>query len=180
MSRNVRVVILCEDQQHEVFLRRFFKNMGWTLRDLRRVPSPPGQGSAEQFVRERFPLELKGLRSKGGEQVYLVVMVDGDARGIAARRDSLNAACEQQGIPPPRDTDRVLICVPTWNIEAWLAYLGGEAVDETKSNYPRLDRSRDCESLVNELAEMCRNGILREPAPQSLEDSCVSYRRVFG
>ncbi len=119
------------------------------------------------------------MRSRGGEQVYLVVMVDGDAGGVMARKDSFNVACEEQGILPLRDTDRVLICVPTRNIETWLAYLGGEAVDE-KYNYPRLDKPRDCDTLVKELAEMCWNGILREPAPRSLEDSCIGYRRLFG
>lgn len=180
MSRNVRIVILCEDQQHEVFLRRFFKNMGWTLRDLRLESSPSGRGSAEQFARERFPLELKDLRARGGEQVYLVVMVDGDAEGVGARKNSLNEACKKQGVPPPRDTDRVLVCVPTWNIETWLAYLGGEAVDETKNDYPRLDRPRDCVPLVNNLVEMCRQKNLREPVPTSLKDTCAGYRRVFG
>lgn len=180
MSRSVRIVILCEDQQHEAFLRRFFRKMGWTLRHLRVEASPPGQGSAEQFVHNRFPVELKGLRAMAGEQVGLIVMVDGDAEGVAARKNSLNEACEKHAVPPPRDTDRVLVCVPTWNIETWLAYLGGEAVDETKNDYPRLDRPRDCVPLVNNLVEMCRQKTLREPAPTSLEDTCTGYRRVFG
>lgn len=180
MNRSVRIVIVCEDQQHEAFLRRSFKKMGWTLRHLRPEVSPPGQGSAEQFVHDRFPVELKALRARAGERVYLVVMVDGDAEGVAARKDSLNAACEKQGVHPPRATDRVLVCVPTWNIETWLAYLGGEAVDEAKNDYPRLDRPKDCVPLVNSFVEMCRQKNLREPAPPSLKEACLGYWRVFG
>lgn len=179
MSRNVRLILLCEDQQHEVFVRRFLKKDGWTLRDLRPVVSPPGQGSAEQFVRKEFPRWLRRLRARRGEHVYLVVMVDGDADGVAARKDSLSAACAEQGVPPPQDADKVLICVPTWNIETWLAYLSGEAVDETRKNYDRLPRPSECVPPVNNLAEMCRGGTLREPAPASLEDTCAGYRRVF-
>jgi hypothetical protein len=179
LSRYVRIVILCEDKQHEGFLRRFIKKTSQTRNPPRVILSPAGRGSAEQFVRERFPKELKDLRSRGDEQIFLVVMVDGDADGVVARKDSFNAACKKQGVPPLRDSDRVLVCVPTWNIETWLAYLGGEAVDETKNDYPRLNRVKDRMPMVNELVEMCRQRTLREPAPASLEDTCSGYRRVF-
>lgn len=180
MSRNVRVVLLCEDKQHEVFVRRFLKADGWIVRNLTPVVSPAGRGSAEQFVRERFPRELKELRSRGGERVYLVVMVDGDASGVSARRLSLRKACIEQGVAPPQDSDNVLICVPTWNIETWLAYLGGDSVDESRKDYPRLTREGDCMPMVNTLVGMCRKRTLRKPIPASLEDACTCYRTVFG
>lgn len=179
MSRKVRVVLLCEDQQHEVFVRRFLKADGWILRDLRPMVSPSGRGAAEQFVRERFPKELRELRSRGGERVYLIVMVDGDADGVRARKASLSKACAEQGVPPPRDSDNVLICVPTRNIETWLAYLAGDQVDESRKDYPRLTKPSDCVPLVNGLADMCRERILRGQPPASLEDTCTYYRRVF-
>ena len=171
--------MLCEDKQHEVFVRRFLRKDGWELRDLTPVVSPAGRGSAEQFVRHRFPQELQELRSKRGEQVYLVVMVDGDTSGVAKRKASLGAACKEQGVAPPGDADNVLICVPTWEIETWLAYLGGETIDETKKLYRKLPKQSECQPMVNHLVEMCRDRALREPAPASLKDACTSYRRVF-
>ena len=141
--------------------------------------SPSGRGSAEQFVRERFPAELHTVRTKRGEQAYLVVMVDGDKGRVAARKASFNAACTEQGIAPPGDTDSVLVCVPTWNIETWLTYLKGDPVDETNKNYPRLPKTSECAPSVSALVEMCRQRTLRVPAPASLEDTCTSYRRVF-
>lgn len=179
MSRNVRIVLLCEDQQHEVFVRRFLKKGPWTVRDLRVERAPSGRGSAEYFVRDRFPDELQSVRSKGGEQAYVIVMVDGDAYGVGKRKASLGAACEEQGVAPPGNLDHVLICVPTWNIETWLAYLRGEAVDETNKGYPRLARARDCAPLVNKLVAMCNERTLREPAPTSLVETCVDHQRVF-
>ena len=154
MSRSVRIVLLCEDRQHESFVTRFLREAGWERRNFRIVRAPSGKGSAEQYVRERFPAELQAVRAKRGEQAYLFVMVDGDAHGAAGRMESLVAICEQHRIIPPNDADQVLVCVPTWNIETWLAYLRGETVDETRSGYPRLDRPRDCGPLVKELAKM--------------------------
>lgn len=179
MSKGVRVVLLCEDKQHEVFLRRFIRKDGWTVRDLTVKLSPAGRGSAEQYIRSRFPGELKKLRSKRGERVYLIVMIDGDAGGVAKRKASIEEACLEQGIKPPDATDNVLICVPTWNIETWLAYLDGETADETRKDYKRLPRQRECIPMVNTLVDMCRHETLRPPAPQSLQDACHSYRSVF-
>lgn len=144
MSRSVRIVVLCEDVQHEAFIRRFMKKMGWNTRDLRIEKASSGRGSAEQFVRNRFPTELQTLRSKGGEQAYLIVMVDGDDRGVASRKASLATSCGETGIAPPGNADHVLICVPTWNVETWISYLGGATVDERRADYPRLSRPRDC------------------------------------
>ena len=156
------------------------KKMGWNTRDLRVEKASSGRGSAEQYVRKRFPTELQVLRSKGGEQVYLIVMVDGDDRGVAGREASLASTCRENGIDPPSDPDHVLVCVPTWNIETWLSYLGGETVDERNADYPRLDRPRDCKPMVDELVDMCRRGALRSPFPPSLEDTCARYQRLFG
>ena len=163
-----------------MFLRRFFTKLGWIRDPPRIIRSPVGQGSAEQFIRKEFPDQIRGLRAKGGEQAYLVVMVDGDASGVAARKASLSAACKEKGVPPPAARDNVLICVPTWNIETWLAYLDGDAVNETNKNYRKLPRPRECQPLVEELVDMCHKQTLREPAPASLKDACTNYRRVFG
>ena len=74
--------------------------------------------------------------------MFLVVMVDGDASGVRARKASLSKACTEQGVPPPRDSDNVLVCVPTWNIETWLAYLAGDPVNESRKDYPRLTQTK--------------------------------------
>ena len=68
MSRNVRITLLCEDAQHETFAKKLLQTLGWQLRDFRIERSPSSRGSAEHFVRERFPIELRGLRSKRGEK----------------------------------------------------------------------------------------------------------------
>ena len=180
MSRNVQIVLLCEDEQHEAFARRLLRGLGWDARNIRVERSPPGRGSAEQYVRERFPDELEAVRSRHGKSAHLIVMIDGDNQGVAGRRASLAAACHTKDVSPPSDADPVVISVPTWNIETWLAYLSGETVNESRGDYPRLARARDCRPMVRVLADMCRERTLRAPHPRSLEDTCTQYRRVFG
>ncbi len=175
MSRKVQLVLLCEDSQHEVFARRFLVKMGWPTRSLRVEKSPGGRGSAEQFVRKQFPRELKAHRLRPVEQ-SLVVMIDGDADGPHQRMVRLKDECRAQNVEPPRDNERVAVFVPTWNIEAWIAYLDGEEVDEAKKNYPKLPRPSNCKKQVATLAEMCKKQTLRQPAPASLLTACTEYQ----
>lgn len=174
MSRKVQLVLLCEDKQHEAFLRRFFEGMGWK-KPVRVERAPTGRGSAEQFVRKRFAKELREYRRRH-VGTALVVMMDGDAGGTDGRLDELEAECREMGIDPRNGEERVAIFVPTWCIETWLAYLDGETVEENRGNYPRLPRERDCAPHVNALVRMCSDGGLREPAPPSLLLACLEYR----
>ena len=177
VKRQIQLILLCEDQQHEAFLRRFFTAMGWKGRQLRFKISPLAKGSAEQFVREEFPKEITEYRkNRNRVGCELVAMLDGDAAGVDARLTALDEACNQASVSPRNNTDHVAVFVPTWNIETWLAYLNGETVDETRSDYPRLARPRDCRPHVDALARMCREGRLRKPSPSSLRSACQEYQ----
>ena len=106
MSRSVRIVLLCEDRQHETFVRRFLRRDGWDLRNIRVQIAPHGRGSAEQFVREQFPKELQAVRSKRNERVRLIVMIDGDDKGVRARRVSLDDACTAGAVATQQNRNR--------------------------------------------------------------------------
>lgn len=179
MSKRVQIVLLCEDRQHEVFARRFLKYVGWSGQQYI-VMATPGKGSAEAFVREHFPEELKAYRANLGKvDQALLVVVDGDARGVQARLAQLEEACRDAGISPRARKERVAVFVPTRRIETWLAYLDGNSVDEKQQDYPRLDRESDCQKHVEELATMCRAGQLRKPTPHSLVAACEEYNTRF-
>ena len=175
MSRRTQLVILCEDTQHEAFLQRFFANMGWEKRRFRVVKAPPGEGAADAFVRRRFVVELREHRRRRVDRV-VVVMVDGDARGVARRIRELDDACRESGVPPRSGEDRVAVFVPTWSVETWLAYLDGETVTQGRKDYPRLPRKGECERHADRLAEMCRAGSLRRPVPPSLRAASDEFR----
>lgn len=176
MSRTVQIVLLCEDRQQQAFMRRFLERSGKDCRLLRTETAPRGEGSAEQFVRKRFAREVAEHRSRSVSQA-LMVMIDGDARGVDRRLAELDDECKRQSMSVRTPDEGVLVFVPTWNIETWLAYLDGETVDEEKPDYPRLSRPKDCGSHVAALAEMCHRRRLREPAPPALIAACVEYRR---
>lgn len=180
LSRQVQIVLLCEDTQHEVFARRFLVAAG--LGDPRRLrveKAPRGHGAAEQFVRQRFPSELvEHRRTAASMAQVLIVILDGDNVGVDGRQTALDQECLAAGIETRRDDESVLVVVPTWNIETWIAYLDGQTVDETRPDYPRLNRERECQPRVVSLVAMCRNGELRIPAPTSLEAACTEYMRI--
>ena len=76
----VRIVLLCEDSQTDAFVRRFLKRRNFAGRDIETLPLPSGRQSGEQWVRERYPDELKAIRGK--QNAYLIVVTDADADSI--------------------------------------------------------------------------------------------------
>lgn len=138
--------------------------------------SRPGAGAGDQFVRDNYPEQLDAIRRRNG---ILVVMIDGDNYRIAERLKQLDDACTQKGVPLRKDSDPVAIFVPKRNIETWLAYLDGKHDVNEKDMYPRLERERECQRHVVVLEQMCTEGKLRTPAPESLEAACREYNNVF-
>ena len=170
-----QVILLCEDKQQQVFVRRFMKPR--TNHPIRVVSAPVGEGAGEQFVREQYPQQLRALRA-ATVNVVLVVMIDGDVAGSTERMRQLDESCRLSGIEPRTADDRVIVLVPQRNTETWLAYLGGATVDET-TGYPKLDRPGDCKTHVRAPADMCTAGELRAPAPLSLFTACDEFRNVY-
>ncbi len=183
VSREVQIVLLCEDRQHQAFVERFLESVGRLTRKAKRrlrvEKASQGRGSAERFVRDRFPKELAAYRRRRNRvSVALVVMLDGDAAGVNRRLADLDAACVKQGTPPRQSGEDVFVFVPTWRIETWLAWLkDGEPIDEKRPDYPRLPKAKDCQPHARALADMCRNQQLPAPIPPSLAAACTEYGR---
>lgn len=180
MSERAEIILLCEDQRQQTFARLFFESMGWPKRKIQRLDLAQGKGSAVQSVAKRFASELLAQRRRH-VRAWLVVIIDGDTEGPAQREQLLRGECTKAGVQPPGATDNVALCVPTRNIETWLKYLKGDEADES-SDYKgefRGQRPRDCRPQVEQLAEMCRQHLLREPAPASLSEACKQFRAAF-
>lgn len=172
----VRITLLCEDSQTDAFVRRFLKHRNFSPRDFRTLSLPAGSQSGEQWVRERYPDELRAIRAARG--AYLIVVTDADRNSTEARCAQLEAECDRQGIRRRNDADPVLVIVPRRNIETWLAYLGGTDVNECDL-YRKLPRQRDCAEHARHLYAMCHEAQrLRDPAPPSLREACEEYRRL--
>ena len=174
--RQAKYVLVCEDQQHEAFARRFLDEMGFIKgkRNLRVERASTGTGSAEQFVRQTYVEELDSGRRIHVDRT-LIIVIDGDNYGVKGRLRQLDEACEAERVDVRSSKDKVAVFIPTWNIETWLAYLGGDAVNEGQSDYPKLSRPRECAKHVKNLAAMCKSKNLRAPAPGSLVEACSEY-----
>jgi hypothetical protein len=176
-TRRVKIVLLCEDSQHETFIRRFLEDTGWETREIRVEKSPKAGGSAEQWVRLMFPIELKKYRQRSQRAASaLITVIDADLKSVQERVNELKTECNDQQIEFRDDVEAVAIAVPRRNIETWIHYLNREQVDETEE-YPKLDRPRSCRNAVNKLVSLCRTTGLASDAPPSLERACIEYNR---
>lgn len=179
MSRcAVGVVILSEDTQSECFIRRFLHRHGWDRRQIRAETLPRGQGSGEQWVREKFIKELKAYRSRTSRAATcLIVASDADDKTVDERIQTFRNMCAEEGVAFRNEGERVAFIIPRRNIETWLAYLRGEAVDEIQS-YPKYSYESQCRDQVVRLDEMCRQQTLGPQPPPSLECTCKEFKRI--
>jgi hypothetical protein len=173
-KRKAEVILLCEDDQHESFAKRFLAGRGIPKAKIRVKKSPGPRGSAEQWVRHEFVNAVRTYRSRHVQHVVMVV-IDGDRSSPAERIEQLDTACREDKLDPRHKDERIAVFVPRWHIETWIAYLGGASVDENVK-YPKLDRPRTCQDAVDELIRMCDQCKLRSPAPPSLEAACEEYQ----
>ena len=178
----VKIILLCEDRQTQSFVRNFLKHRNFKDHDFTILcASRASKGSAEQWVRKKYPKQLNAIRSK--KNAYLIVVIDADTHTIDDRRKQLGEACEDNKpnkIPlrNHRTDTNVLHIIPRRNIETWLAYLDGMDVDES-TVYPKLEHEGDCRKHARRLYDMChRDQSLREPAPLSLQEACKEYRKL--
>jgi len=170
--------VLCEDRQQEVFIRRFLQRRGRERHIFRALISPAGQGSGEQWVRERFPRELKAYRSQSGRRnTWLIVATDADTRSTEDRIKGFSQACKDAEVPFRRQDEGVMFVIAKRNIETWFAYLRGEPVNES-DNYRRYACENDCRQDVIRLDDMCRRQRLEPQAPPSLELACKEFGRM--
>ena len=173
--RRVRIVILCEDLQHEAFIRRFLKGMGWNTRELRVEKSPKARGAATQWVIGRFPHELQVYRQRKARAAStLITMIDADVKGLSERINEFEHECESKKIPFRGPDEAVVIAIPKRNIETWIHYLNGEIVNEERE-YPKLGKERNCQPAVNTLVEMCKRTAIVPDVLNSLSAACGEY-----
>lgn len=173
---SAKVILLCEDLQTDVFVRRFLARRNIKGRDIATCPLPDGAQSGEQWVRTRFPEDLKMIRRR--ERALLVVVIDADVGSTGDRHTQLERQCRKDGIEVRKSEDSVIVAVPRRNIETWFEYLRGKPVDET-TDYPRLRRESDCKPLADRLHGMCyEQQRLDEPAPPSLREVCEEHGKL--
>ncbi|MBM4781859.1 MAG: hypothetical protein GQE15_29625 [Archangiaceae bacterium] len=158
---------LVEDRDHEQLIRGLLDRRNLT-RAVRFEAYPPGRGAAERRVRDQFPAFVRDLRAKRNQRdLWGLVVLDGDVEGMASRRASLVNSVD----PVLTEEDRVVLLVPTRNVQTWAWCLLGNPVDE----------HQDYKSLVKErLRELFANAWepARESEPPSLVQGRIDWSRL--
>ena len=177
-KRRVKNVLLCEDRQHEAFFRYYLEQIGYNPRKL--DVQKASTGSGEQWVRNRYPIELRAYRKHSEDTHNLIVVIDGDGRSLEDRRAQLQSASSAESLPERGEDEAVSILVPRRNIETWIRYLQGEPVQEDhREAYPKLGRESDCYGAVDRLlAIRANNWMAPDDCPPSLRAGLVELRRL--
>lgn len=167
--QRVQIILLCEDQQHENFARRFLGEHGWRQRQIRTVISPRGQGAAVGWVEKCYPLEVAKLRSAPHVSRSLVVILDADRLSVAQRMNKLAAELKRAGQQPRGASENIALIIPKRNIETWITFLGGRVVDEDR-NYKVISVcTLSCREEAKSLVAHCHTEKFPASAPDSLQ-----------
>lgn len=180
MNKGSRFIILSEDKQQQVFVRRFLLEYGLAenYHDITLLPLPLGKGSGEQYVRERLANELEQLRRTAHSQTKaLLVVIDADTSTVLSRKQTLDQECKTKNISLRQPHERVCFFIPKRNIETWIYFLKNDQADEITS-YPKLYREGECLSEVKKLVQFCKTKSLPQNTPDSLKDTCTEFDRI--
>jgi len=142
VGRPSLVVVLAEDERHELFVRRYLYRLGLSTHDIRVEDLPSGRGSGEQWVRERYPRAVKVYRGRSTRaETALIVAIDADTEEVDRRHRQLRQALEQAELPERADAEAIVHLIPKRSVETWVLCFSGKPVDET-TDYSRDDVDR--------------------------------------
>lgn len=180
--KGIRGVVLSEDKRTERFFRRLLTDLGFERRRFRFETAPARRGAAEAWVAERYPNEVKVLRSKIYQDgLRLVAVRDGDEVGLVRRKHQLDKTLRNSGLDERQDDEGIATPVPTRNIETWLLALNGvDSLDETedyKHRFEEQHRHGNAERDALRAAAAAWQEI-RPPALPSLLDGKTEMERL--
>lgn len=171
--RLTKVVILVEDTAQRDLLHHFLRACGLSSRQTHFKVSPSSHGSAEQYVRDEFPREIRDLRRRQWIDSMLIVMTDTGT--VAARRAELARALRPD--PPVEPGEPIVLLIPKRNVETWIRYCMGRRVDET-TDY---SRRKPEPSAIRDAAQCLLAAARAQPhpaAPDSLAQALPALRRI--
>jgi hypothetical protein len=165
VSDRAQFVVLCEDLQAEVFIRRVLVRRGAKPRRIRFVPRSSTGGAGHPYVVARYPDEVKAWRRQNARTATaLVVHIDADPTHTVAERHAQLAAALKTAGGERRDTNEPIAeLVPKRNIETWI-YALDEAIEprpeaalNEADEYPKLKYERACATAANAFADHVRD-----------------------
>lgn len=169
MSKRCLVIVVAEDENHEMLIRRFLRNRGLDTHEMRIEHSPAAEGSAESWVRKRFPLEVNAYRRRHA-RTGLIAIIDADTVTVQHRLTQLDQALRDAGKQPvDPDNEQIARLVPKRNVETWILCLIGQAVEEeTDYKNTRTDWTQVIPRAAETLGQWTR---LRDGLPENCTGS---------
>ncbi len=179
MSNRVDIALLCEDENHEQFIKKFLR---LKHRNYRRVfPKAYKSGNSggvqpnNAFVLNRAITEIAATRKVPPKRA-LILVIDGATRGLVNRRDDIAQRLKAEDKPLLSDKERIALIVPCRNIETWIHHFAGEITDETQV-YSK--REHDVKTGAEAFADWVSDGNADEVADlPALNAARVELRRL--
>jgi hypothetical protein len=176
--RKAKIVILCEGVEDYDFARRALMRMGWNKRLFEPRICPSGKGSGEQFVRERYPGELRAQRAR--QDVKLLVCTDADRYEVSERLRRLDDALDRAGERRRRRDESVAIWIPRRHLETWVyLYTHGGPVDESEPYKHRVAEG-DLVSSARRFGDDLKRRVKPPRACRSLVAAFAETERIRG
>ncbi|WP_123580831.1 hypothetical protein [Abditibacterium utsteinense] len=143
------------------------------------MPCPVGETPGITFVLSRYASEVHDLRLAHSSQ-GLIVAIDADEETVERRKNQLNEKLREAGEPARGEQEAIAIVVPRRNVETWVWYLDGNAVDES-TDYKRtfVRDNHDMAEAKRAFAEFIVSGQApSEECPPSLQDARAELLRI--
>lgn len=179
MSKASKIIVLCEDKAHEVFVRRFLK-IGWQvpIRNVHVCSYPCGKGSGKNFVDDNISKEVESCRKRQALSI-LVVVRDADEDSVEDVFRILNGK-----LKAPRESgEPIVYFIPKWHVETWIAFLDEKNVDEEektiyKNEYGKLAVTKNSHQYIDNLSNCCKKKKPLKSPPPSLRVACEEFDRI--
>lgn len=179
-DRNAEVIVLAEDLNQFNFTRRYLLQKGYDPHKIHPHLAPPGQGSAEQYVRERYPKEVRLHRSRSSHTgAALVVEIDADMKTVVQRENELETALQSAGEHGREPDEAIVLLIPKRHIETWILCLLGERVDQITDYTSRANVQQQIRPAAEKFLEWSLpNYRLPDHCVESLQRGLREVRRI--
>lgn len=177
MPGDNRIIILCEDNDQEYFIRRILKIFGVGNREMNFQIKGKGAGAGDSAVIRSFPSELKYWESRKNHSKsnILIAIFDADVIGVDQKINLLRKELNDRALP---DEDGVGVFIPARNIESWLHFLTGAAVDEKVDYKKKHSKIEKCLSEIKAFAQKCKTRQKMDNMPPSLAVACKEFEKI--
>lgn len=149
MSQAAEIILLAEDvRQRKIIQRYLTKKRGYSHHCIRViVPNTlKGETAGLTFIRTQFPDQVEALRTYLKKRsTILIVVADADNETVEDRVQDLDKRLIDAQKPARKSGEPILFVIPRRNVETWMHFLEGNAVDESTDYKSRCSNANNGE-----------------------------------